>query len=143
MYMAKEIKKTEIAGKVKRKYNYTTKTGRPMKYPTPELLLDAWNYYKQRKSKNNDLITKENFCRETGNDTDMILEYAKRIEFSGIVKQITDDCKYYLMQRGLKNQYNASITKLLLSHYHSVNEKTDHDVKETIQINFLPGDEKL
>lgn len=114
-------------------------TGRPLNFPTAEDLLDAWEDYKQKKEKSQDLICKENFLNETGNYVNLFNEYAKKEEFSGAIKQIESDCKYYLTNKGLKNEFNATITKVLLSANYGVNEKTlqDQNIKAEVNIKDL------
>ena len=101
------------------------KRGAKLKFTTPATLLMEWESYRQRKEANNDLITKENFLIETGNYINLFTEYAKKPEFMEVLKRIFEDCKYYLMNRGVKDQYNATIVKLLLNANYGVREKTD------------------
>ena len=56
------------------------------------------------------------------------IEEDDKVEFSYTVKQITRTQKQVLINKGLDNKFNASITKLLLGANHSVIEKTQQEL---------------
>ena len=117
--------------------------GRPLTFETPEDLLASWEEYKRRKREKQDLICKENFCCETGNYVDLFANYKKKPEFCGAIEQIEKDCKYYVSNKAIKGEYNAAISKLLLSHNYGVREKQDVNVQGGITINIPKEDENL
>lgn len=69
-----------------------------------------------------------------------------KTEFSDTVKEINATQKQVLINKGLDNKFNASITKLLLGANHSVIEKTQQElsgpdggpVQTNSIINFIP-----
>lgn len=112
--------------------------GRPLIFPTPASMIEAWDKYKKKKEGHNDLICKENFLVETGNYIGLFAEYAKKSEFSQALEKINNDCKYYVSNRAIKGEYNAAISKLLLNHNYGIRERqevdqTTHNINETYE----------
>jgi len=102
-------------------------TGRPRIFETPEDLEQAWNLYKKEvKANEKEWLDKTGFCEWIDCYPDVICNCAKIKEFSGIIKIIDEDCKRDLLKRGLFNEYNASIVKLIACSDYGMAEKTDN-----------------
>lgn len=104
--------------------------GRPTKY-NKALLEKAKEYLFKYEELHQVLPTIEGFSLYLGLDDDTIREWCKdgeKKEFSATVKEIKKTQKQVLINKGLDNKFNASITKLLLGANHSVIEKTSQEV---------------
>jgi len=98
--------------------------GRPPHFKTPEQLEVAWQTYLDKCILSGDWITKEHFCSTNGYYTDLFNTYNKKPEFSGVLRKVDQDCKYHLLNRGLKNEHQASIVKLIASCNYGMSEKS-------------------
>lgn len=104
--------------------------GRPTKY-NKELLAKAKEYLFKYEELGDVVPTVEGLSIYLGISRDVIYEWCKdeeKKEFIDTVKQINATQKQVLINKGLDNKFNASITKLLLGANHSVIEKTAQEV---------------
>ena len=107
--------------------------GRPTKY-TPELLIKAHEYVDGAWQDEGDavpmIVGLALYC-EISKDT--VYEWMKhddKAEFSDIAKRVEQMQEKNLARGGLSNEFNASITKLLLSkHGYSDKQEIDHTTK--------------
>jgi len=116
--------------------NNKPKVGRPRLFEKAEDLEQAWNLYKKEvKANEREWLDKTGFCEWIGCYPDVISNCAKLKEFYGIVKVIDEDCKRDLLKRGLFNEYNASIVKLIACSDYGMAEKTDNK-NDNVNNNF-------
>ncbi len=120
--------------------------GRPLTFPTPEDLSNTWEEYKKKMTATQGWINKEHFLRETGNYINLLNEYAKKPAFSGVLLQIETDCKQYLLEKGLKNEYNPTIVKLIAAANYGMSDKIDtknDNTNKNISMDFDQYKERL
>jgi hypothetical protein len=105
--------------------------GRPSKY-TDELLAKARGYIAHAGHQDK-LPTLEGLALYVQVKRSTIYEWSKdpsKEEFSDIVEQILSTQAETLINKGLKNEYNSSITKLML-HKHNYSEKQEVDLSSS------------
>ena len=112
---------------MKKKYNYTTKTGRPTKYD-PNFIDEAVNYLQSTGRENTSLPTIEGFAIWLKVHRDTLYQWAKLYkDFSDTLKEIEMLQKQQLIDDGIYGgkEVNATIVKLLLQNNHGMREKQD------------------
>lgn len=106
--------------------------GRPRIFEKPEDLEQAWNLYKKECKSNEDgdikYLDKTGFCEWIKCYPEVISNLAKRPEFSSAISIINEDCKRELIERGLKEQYNASMAKFVLNCNYDMVEKSESKI---------------
>ena len=105
--------------------------GRPRLFRTPEELDNAITLYISACETKGDWANKEGFCLWYGCYNDLFAEYAKFKEFSATLARISLYSKNSLLNKGLKNEYNSAIVKLIASANFGMSEKTEVDQSNT------------
>lgn len=136
-----------------KKYNYTTKPGRPKAYATPEdmqIVIDA--YFEDC---DNNLFagepkptpyTLEGLAVALDMDRHTLLTYGKEpshSDFHATVKKAKDKVLANLAERGLNNYNNPAITIFLLKNNYGYADRTEQEVTSnnitTVMFDSTPG----
>ena len=133
-----KIPVVELCGKGHEKVNGKCPTcGRPPEYTTDEEMVakvDEFLNNKQDQERsdgklNVHLPTLDGFSQMLGIHVDTLQEWRKlHSEFSVACRKIEVEQKERLIDKGLANQYNPVIAKLILSSNHGMRERVDSDV---------------
>ena len=100
-------------------------TGRPAKFTTPDELELRWDEYQKDCKDNDKYMSKDGFCLYIGIYRGFYHEYGKKEIFSNILGKIEKVCRNELVERAMKNEYNATIAKLILSANYGLSEKKE------------------
>lgn len=115
---------------MKKKYNYTKKTGRPTKY-NPSFIDMVDEYLATCGREQTKLPTFEGFSLFLDVSLDAMAEWRKLYpDFNGALKRIEKMQKEQLINDGIYGgkEVNSTIVKLLLQNNHGMREKSDTDI---------------
>lgn len=115
--------------------------GRPIEYNAEKIGKAISSYLKDCKA-NFYLPTVAGVAVHLSVARDTVYDWCEKYpEFSDTIEQIKALQESMLIQNGLKNEYNATITKLMLSSNHGYREKQETDIKSDGKaIVFMPGE---
>lgn len=99
-------------------------TGRPTKYE--ESFIQEVDVYIEKDIAKGDLPTVYGLALHLNVNRDTLFEWAKVYpDFSDSLKKLNDIQANNLINKGLKNEYNSTIAKLMLSANHGMKERVD------------------
>lgn len=115
--------------------------GRPPHFKTPKDLELKWDEFVEYCEKENKWLNKDKFCIKYGYYCNLFNEYDKKSDFSGILSRIEKQCKTFLLEKGLENEYNSAIVKLIASADYGMSEKNilagDKDNPLAVDVSFV------
>lgn len=125
-----------------------SRTGRPLEYKE-EYVDMVYEYIKKCQDNAEDGVvdmpTKDDFAFFIGVDKSSLYEWeGKYPDFSHALAFLMNTQQKWLIDNGLANKYNPTITKLMLSSNHGYREKTEQDITtggKPFSLTQLPDDE--
>ncbi len=115
-----------------KKYNYTTKTGRPTKYD-PSFIDELDKYLETTGKEQMSLPTIQGFALWLDVDDETLTEWAKiHKDFSATLRKLKHLQAKQLIDDGIYGgkEVNSTIVKLLLQNNHGMKERTDQTTND-------------
>lgn len=109
--------------------------GRPTDY-TPELVKQAWDYV--NRTEYTAVPSVAGLCCEININRTTAYEWAKdsNKEFSNILAKIAQKQESLLIEKGLKSEFNSTITKLMLTK-HGYSDKIEQEMSGHLSLSDL------
>lgn len=115
--------------------------GRPPKFATVDLLMDAFEQWQQEFKEGgslvNDIPDVEGFCVYVGAYRQLLMEYEKKEEFSTAIKTIKNWIYYRKKQLAMQNKMPAAIYIFDAKNNAGYVDKTEQDLNHSGDVTFI------
>jgi hypothetical protein len=119
------------------KYAVGNKGGRPLLFPTPEILQYEIDKYFDKCDETQAPYTIMGLCESLDVDRVTLIDYKEREEFSHIIKRAKTKCEKSLYERGLSGKGNPALTIFGLKNNYGWRDDRNLNVKQDTTIHFV------
>ncbi len=120
-------------------------SGRPRIFDTPEAMWNGFLEYREHCKLHVKPLNKTGFCSFHDTYKDLFNEYKDKVEFTGVIKKIENQCENSLIESAQLNLANSAMNIFVLKNHHKYTDRQEllGDKESPLHIVFDKKAEKL